>query len=54
LGRRESAINIVCATCLPTTLPQVANLAFYSPDRAYGGRVDYMAHEDVMGLEGMN
>ncbi|WIA37290.1 hypothetical protein OEZ86_014231 [Tetradesmus obliquus] len=37
--------------CLYTS--HVANLAFYSPDRAYGGRVDYMAHEDVMGLEGM-
>jgi hypothetical protein len=32
---------------------QVANMAFYSPDRAYGGRVDYMAHEDVMGFENM-
>jgi hypothetical protein len=39
--------------CRLYALLQVANMAFYSPDRAYGGRVDYMAHEDVMGLEGM-
>lgn len=26
-------------------------MAFYSPDRTYGGRVDFMAHEDVLCAE---
>eukprot|EP00879_Flechtneria_rotunda_P000833 GHRR01000958.1.p1 GENE.GHRR01000958.1~~GHRR01000958.1.p1 ORF type:complete len:660 (+),score=216.69 GHRR01000958.1:198-2177(+) len=29
----------------------VANMAFYSPDKMYGGRVDYMAHEEDSGPE---
>eukprot|EP00775_Hariotina_reticulata_P000930 gene930-1256_t len=35
--------------CLYTS--HVANMAFYSPDKAYGGRVDFMAHEDILGWE---
>jgi hypothetical protein len=35
--------------CLYTS--HVANMAFYSPDKAYGGRVDFMAHEDLLGWE---
>ncbi|KAF8065819.1 nt5c2 [Scenedesmus sp. PABB004] len=34
--------------CLYTS--HVANLAFVSPDRAYQGRTDVMAHEDGLGL----
>eukprot|EP00878_Enallax_costatus_P032033 GHUV01035124.1.p1 GENE.GHUV01035124.1~~GHUV01035124.1.p1 ORF type:complete len:127 (+),score=26.26 GHUV01035124.1:523-903(+) len=33
--------------CLYTS--HVANMAFYSPDTTYTGRIDYMAHEDIFG-----
>ena len=31
--------------CLYTS--HVSNLAFYSPEKSYRGRMDYMAHDDL-------